>query len=223
MKRVVLAAMIGLIALAGAARAETPVAVVEDVYGKVTGVEFMDYVVPGQVIKLGPGGMIVLGYMKSCWRETISGVGTVIVGTEQSAVHLADFKAGKVPCDTAQMEKLPKEVGESAATVVRSLKENPPAGPPPLLLHGTSPIVATSDRSKLVVERIDVKGERYEVDLAHAALAHGKFYDFAKANTALTPGGVYAATLKSKRQVFQIDPEATAGTGPVIGRLVSLQ
>ena len=103
MKRVVLAAMIGLIALAGAARAETPVAVVEDVYGKVTGAEFMDYVVPGQVIKLGPGGMIVLGYMKSCWRETISGVGTVIVGTEQSAVHLADFKAGKVPCDTAQM------------------------------------------------------------------------------------------------------------------------
>jgi len=223
MKRVVLAAMIGLIAFAGAARAETPVAVVEDVYGKVTGVEFMDYVVPGQVIKLGPGGMIVLGYMKSCWRETISGVGTVIVGTEQSAVHLADFKAGKVPCDTAQMEKLRKEVGESAATVVRSLKENPPAGPPPLLLHGTSPIVATSDRGKLVVERIDVKGERYEVDLAHAALAHGKFYDFAKANTALTPGGVYAATLKSKRQVFQIDPEATAGTGPVIGRLVSLQ
>jgi len=223
MKRVVLAAMIGLIAFAGAARAEAPVAVVEDVYGKVTGVEFMDYVVPGQVIKLGPGGMIVLGYMKSCWRETISGVGTVIVGTEQSAVHLADFKAGKVPCDTAQMEKLPKEVGESAATVVRSLKENPPAGPPPLLLHGTSPIVATSDRGKLVVERIDVKGERYEVDLAHAALAHGKFYDFAKANTALTPGGVYAATLKSKRQVFQIDPEATAGTGPVIGRLVSLQ
>jgi len=223
MKRVVLAAMIGLIALAGAARAETPVAVVEDVYGKVTGVEFMDYVVPGQVIKLGPGGMIVLGYMKSCWRETISGVGTVIVGTEQSAVHLADFKAGKVPCDTAQTEKLPKEVGESAATVVRSLKENPPAGPPPLLLHGTSPIVATSDRGKLVVERIDVKGERYEVDLAHAALAHGKFYDFAKANTALTPGGVYAATLKSKRQVFQIDPEATAGTGPVIGRLVSLR
>jgi len=223
MKRVVLAAMIGLIAFAGAARAETPVAVVEDVYGKVTGVEFMDYVVPGQVIKLGPGGMIVLGYMKSCWRETISGVGTVIVGTEQSAVHLADFKAGKVPCDTAQMEKLPKEVGESAATVVRSLKENPPAGPPPLLLHGTSPIVATSDRGKLVVERIDVKGERYEVDLAHAALARGKFYDFAKANTALTPGGVYAATLKSKRQVFQIDPEATAGTGPVIGRLVSLQ
>ena len=223
MKRVVLAAMIGLIALAGAARAETPVAVVEDVYGKVTGAEFMDYVVPGQVIKLGPGGMIVLGYMKSCWRETISGVGTVIVGTEQSAVHLADFKAGKVPCDTAQMEKLPKEVGESAATVVRSLKESAPAGPPPLLLHGTSPIVATSDRGNLVVERIDVKGERYEVDLAHAALAHGKFYDFAKANTALTPGGVYAATLKSKRQVFQIDPEATAGTGPVIGRLVSLQ
>src|SRR6516165_9196395 len=134
MKRVVLAAMIGLIALAGAARAETPVAVVEDVQGKVTGAEFMDYVVPGQVIKLGPGGMVVISYLKSCWHETISGVGTVIVGTEQSAVHLADFKAGKVPCDPSQAEKIGREVGESAATVVRSLKEETPPAAKRLVL-----------------------------------------------------------------------------------------
>ena len=70
-----------------------PVAVIEDVQGKVTGAEFMDYVVPGQVIKLGAGGKIVIGYMKSCWREVISGIGTVIVGTDQSAVHLSQFTA----------------------------------------------------------------------------------------------------------------------------------
>src|ERR1700730_2802100 len=106
-------AMIGVIALTGVAAAgQAPVAVVEDVQGKVTGAEFMDYVVPGQVIKLGPGGKIVLGYMKSCWHETISGIGTVIVGTEQSAVHLAEFKADKVPCDSSQAERIGKEVGE---------------------------------------------------------------------------------------------------------------
>jgi len=218
--RRMLAAIVGLLALTGAARAQPPAAVVEDVQGKVTGAEFMDYVVPGQVIKLGPGGSIVLSYMKSCWRETISGVGTVIVGTEESAVHLAEFKAGKVPCDPTQTEKIAREVGESAATVVRSLKDH---APPPLTLHGQSPMVAVSDRGKLVVDRIDEKGEHYEVDLAKATLVHGKFYDFAKANTTLKPGGTYAATLKSKRIIFQIASDAEPGAGPVVGRLVSLQ
>jgi hypothetical protein len=221
--RRILAAIVGCLALTTVAHAQAPVAVVEDVQGKVTGAEFMDYVVPGQVIKLGPGGSIVLGYMKSCWRETISGVGTVIVGTEQSAVHLAEFKAGKVPCDPTQTEKIAKEVGESAATVVRSLKDGEPKGPPPLTLHGVSPVIAISDRGKLVVDRIDVKGEHYEVDLAKAALMRGKFYDFAKANTALQPGGVYAATLKSKRIIFQVARDADSGAGPIVGRLVSLQ
>jgi hypothetical protein len=219
--RRMLTAIVSCLALTTLARAQAPVAVVEEVQGKVTGAEFMDYVVPGQVIKLGPGGMVVLSYMKSCWRETISGIGTVIVGTEQSAVHLAEFKAGKVPCDPTQTEKIAKEVSQSAATVVRSLKEGPQ--PPPLTLHGLSPVVAVSESGKLVVDRIDVKGEHYEVDLAKATLVHGKFYDFAKANTALKPGGTYAATLKSKRIIFQVDATAEPGAGPVVGRLVSLR
>ena len=73
------------------AKAQSPVAVVEEVKGKVVGVEFMDYVTPGTVIKLGPKGSIVLGYLKSCWRETITG-GTVVVGVEQSLVHLAEIE-----------------------------------------------------------------------------------------------------------------------------------
>lgn len=211
------------LALTGVARAEPPVAVVEDVQGKVTGAEFMDYVVPGQVIKLGPGGKLVLGYMKSCWRETISGVGTVIVGSEQSSVHLADFKADKVACDPSQAQRIGKELGESAATVVRSLKDDQKKGPPPLVLHGQSPIVSTSERGKLVVERLDVQGERYEVDLTGAQLMRGRFYDLSKSNISLQPGGAYSITMKSKFAAFVVDPNATSGAGPVIGRLVTLQ
>ena len=217
------AAIVCLIALTGAARAQPPVALVEEVQGKVTGAEFMDYVVPGQVIKLGPGGMVVISYLKSCWHETISGVGTVIVGTEQSAVHLADFKAGKVPCDPSQAEKIGREVGESAATVVRSLKEETPPAAQPLVLHGLSPIVATTGRGRLVVERLDVKGERYDVNLSPATTTHGKFYDFASSRIALKPGGMYSATSNSKQVVFRIDTDATPGAGPIIGRLVALQ
>jgi hypothetical protein len=218
-----IAATVFLLALTAAARAEPPVAVVEDVQGKVTGAEFMDYVVSGQVIKLGQGGKVVLGYMKSCWRETISGVGTVIVGSEQSSVHLADFKTEKVACDPTQAQRIGKELGESAATVVRSLKDDQKRGPPPLVLHGLSPIVSTSERGKLVVERLDVKGERYEVDLTGAQLARGRFYDLGKSNIALAPGGAYSITVKSKFAAFVVDPNAAPGAGPVIGRLVTLQ
>jgi hypothetical protein len=218
----VITAMVGLIGLTGVAvagPAQAPVAVIEDMQGKVTGAELMDYVVPGQVIKLNAGSSITIGYMKSCWRETISGIGTVIVGNEQSSVHMAEFKAGKVPCDTTQAERINKEAGESAATVVRSLKD----GPPPLVLHGQSPIVATSERGKLVVERLDVKGERYDVDLAKAQPARGKFYDLAKSNIALKPGGAYSITVNSKTAAFVVDSGAVPGAGPVIGRLVTLQ
>src|SRR6201985_3622711 len=222
MKRLV-AVMGALVGLTKIRCAQAPVAVVEDVQGKVTGAEFMDYVVPGQVIKLAAGGKIVLGYMKSCWRETISGIGTVIVGSEQSAVHLADFKTEKVACDPTQAQRIGKELGESAATVFRSLKDDPKKGPPPLVLHGTWRIVSTSERGKLVVERLDVKGEHYEVDLAGAQLMHGRFYDLGKSNIALTPGGAYSITVKSKFAAFVVDPNAAPGAGPVIGRLVTLQ
>ena len=55
---------------------------------------------PARSSSSAPAAAITLGYMKSCWRETITGIGTVIVGTEESSVHLAEFKAGKVPCDS---------------------------------------------------------------------------------------------------------------------------
>ena len=44
------------------------------------------------MIKLGPRDTIVLGYLKSCWRETITG-GTVTVGAEQSEVKAARSSA----------------------------------------------------------------------------------------------------------------------------------
>ncbi len=219
------AAAVALISLTGfaAASGQAPVAVVEDMKGKVTGAELMDYVVPGQVIKLGAGASVTIGYMKSCWRETISGLGTVIIGTEESSVHLAEFKAGKVPCDSSQAQRINKEAGESAATLVRSLNEDAQKEMQPLVLHGSSPVVATSERGKLVVERTDVKGERYQVDLAKALPARGKAYDLARSRIALKPGGTYSMTLNSKTATFVVDQTATPGAGPVIGRLVTLR
>jgi hypothetical protein len=216
------AASVGLLALAGSAFAQTPVAVVEDVQGKVTGAEFMDYVAPGKVIKLGAGGVVVLGYMKSCWRETISGIGTVVVGAEESLVHLADIKGSKVDCDSSHSQLIDQAVGESAATVVRSL-DGKASTSPRLTLYGLSPMVETTGRGRLVIERLDVRGEHYDVDLTAASVVRGKFYDFAKTGTALKPGGTYAASLGSQRTVFLVDRHAEPGPTPIIGRLVRLE
>jgi hypothetical protein len=218
----IFAAVVIFIGFTALAVAQAPVAVVEDVQGKVTGAEFMDYVAPGKVIKLGPAGMIVLGYMKSCRRETITGIGTVIVGTEESMVHLAEVTADKVKCDSGHASLIYREVSESAAKVVRSMNENA-AMSPRFTLYGLSPVVETTGRGKLIVERLDMKGERYDVDLTAASVVRDKFYDFAKTNTALRPGGIYAASLGSRRTVFLVDRRAEPGSTPIIGRLVRVE
>ena len=218
----ILAAVVGFIGFTGLAAAQAPVAVVEDVQGKVTGAEFMDYVAPGAVIKLGPGSTVVLGYMKSCWRETITGVGTVIVGSEESMVHLSEVKAGKVQCDSSRSKLVDREVRESAATIVRSIDDSV-STTPQVTLYGLSPVVETTGRGKLVVERLDVTGERYDINLTAASVVRGKFYDFAKTKTSLKPGGTYAVSLGSQRTVFLVDSHAESGPTPIIGRLVRLK
>ena len=216
------AAIVVFVGFTGLAVAQAPVAVVEDVQGKVTGAEFMDYLAPGTVIKLGPAGKVVLSYMKSCWRETITGVGTVIVGAEDSMVHLSEVKAGKVQCDSSHSQLVDRQVRESAATVFRSIGDDV-SMMPQVTLYGLSPVVETTGRGKLVVERLDVAGERYDVNLTAASVVRGKFYDFAKTKTSLKPGGTYAASLGSQKTVFRVDPGAEPGPTPIVGRLVRLK
>ena len=113
MKRTI-ALCVGLLALAGPAAAQSPVAVVEDVQGKVTGAEFMDYVTPKTVIKVPAGGSVTISYMKSCQREKISGLGTVIIGTDESFVQFADVKREKTDCDSSQSHATTKATSEAA-------------------------------------------------------------------------------------------------------------
>jgi hypothetical protein len=196
--------------------------VVEEVKGKVAGIEFMDYVAAGKVIKLGATDSIVLGYMKSCWRETITG-GVVVVGEEHSLIHAGRIERQKVDCDASHMRLGAREASQSAATVFRGIAPDQQAAVrPPLTLYGLSPLVEVSTRGTLRIERLDRPGERHQVALGGKSLVRGKFYDFARARTALTPGGVYAAHFGAHTTVFRIDPRATPGSGPIVGRLLRL-
>jgi hypothetical protein len=136
-------------------------------------------------------------------------------------VHLGEVKAGKMDCDTNRPHMSNRQTGDSAAMVVRNLDKGTPATA--FTLYGLSPVIETTGRGKLLVERLDVKGERYDVDLAKSPMVRGKFYDFAKTGTALKPGGVYAASLGIKKVVFTVDAEAGSRPASIIGRLVRLE
>jgi len=203
----------------GPALAQAPVAVVEDVTGTPAGVEFMDYVSAGKVIRLGPNDGLVLGYMKSCWRETITG-GTVTVGEEQSAVAEGRVRREKVGCDS-KMQLSQAQASKSGAMVFRAPpKPAPGATTPQVTLYGLAPVVEVKGGGTLVIERLDQPGERHEVKIGGQQLLRGSFYDFAKADKALAAGGLYRASVGQQQIVFKVDPYAKPGQAPVVSRLL---
>ena len=223
------AATLAFVALAWA---EGPAAVVEEVDGKSAGVEFMDYVSTGKVIRLGRQDRIVLGYLKSCWREIIVG-GTVTVGAEQSDVQGGKVERAQVKCDAGRMQLSARQAVQSAGYVSRNielpgrqegaLEPNKPAGTPEpqVTLYGRVPTIELGSGGTLVIERIDVPGEKFEIAVSSRQLARGVFFDLAKANRLLAADGLYRATFGAKQVVFKIAPGATA-SAPVVARLLRL-
>ena len=129
--------------------AQGPVALVEEVRGHPADVEFMDYVRASKVIRLGPREWIVLSYLASCWRETITG-GTVTVGTEQSDVQGGKVARAKVPCDGDRILLTPGQANQSAGTIFRSTTVEAP-----LTLYGVSPVVDATAGDALLIVRTD--------------------------------------------------------------------
>ena len=211
-------------ALVLTASAQSPAAVVEEIQGSVTGIAFMDYVDPGQVIRLGAHDRIVLGYLKSCWRETISG-GTVTVGTEQSEVAGGEVARAKVACEGGKMMLSSELAGKSGAMVFRQgPRPQAAAAPhPEFTQYGLSPVFVVRPPGKLVDERLDQPGERHEIAITEQQLVRGAFLDLAKSGVALAPGGIYRAKLADREIVFKIDPDAKPGDAPLVGRLARLQ
>ena len=217
-----LLALCGIGAGAGAAAAADPVALVEDVSGTAAGVEFMDYLAAGREIRLGAQDRLVLDYLRSCWRETITG-GTVTVGTEQSAVAGGTVSRDKVECDGGKMRLTADQAAKSGVVVFR-------APPKPGATHnaaverkiyGLSPIFELGGGGKLVVERLDKPDAALALDIALAQLLRGRFYDFAKSGHALAAGGTYRASISGRSLVFQVDAKAKPGAVAPAGRLLT--
>jgi hypothetical protein len=201
-------------------RAQAPMAVVEDINGSSLGIRLMDYVVFGQVIELGARDTIVLGYMDSCVRETITG-GTVTIGRERSDVKSGSVERTKSPCVGGHIELTEQQANQSAAMVYRDVLQDRSATKPRFTLYSTYPIIEARGGGSLQVTRIDRKGETIEVTLTDSRLMRGLFYDFRLWQKPLAAGGIYRATLNGRSIVFKVDGLAARDdTVPIIGRLL---
>jgi len=213
--------VLSMLFTAGIARAESPVALVEEIVGKPAGIEFMDYVSTGRVIALGPRDAIVVGYIRSCWRETIRG-GTVRIGAELSDVSGGAVERVKIPCDGGRMELAAEQAKQSTASVFRDPAKSKRAALPraQFVLHGRSPVVELKGGGSLAIDRLDARGEQHVIELAPSRRTGGTFHDLADAGVALSPGGLYLARIGEQAIVFQVDADAPPGKAPIAGRLL---
>ncbi len=195
-----------------------PIAIVEDVKSATAGVEFMDYVGSGQIIKLAPGDVLVLSYLTSCEHETITG-GTVTVGLARSDVRDGKVARTKVACDGGKIELSSAQANASAASAFRVQSADSE-----LTLFARTPVVGLpkdlgpADRT-LTLRRTDRPGERRELRLDDAAAAAG-FVDLAKQHVSLTRGAAYEAAIGGRTLAFRVDAKAKTGAAPVVSRLL---
>jgi hypothetical protein len=198
-----------------------PTALVEDVKSTVAGIEFMDYLGAGQVVKLEQRDVLVLSYLKSCEHEIITG-GTVSVGAERSEVQGGNIVRSKVPCDGGRMRLTAEQANTSAASSFRlqSVSHEP-------TLYARVPMIQFpklhADESRmLVIERVDRRGEHFEIKIDED-LAAGGYYDLAKANRQLARGATYNASIGLRKVTFKVDVRAKSGDAPVVSRLLRIE
>ena len=206
-----------LVAIGGmpAAQAADPVAIVEEVTAAKPTVQFMDYVASGTVIRLRPSDSLVLGYVRSCWRETIRG-GVVRVGTLQSTVIGGDVTRERVECDGGRMRLSPAQAGSAGAMVFRGIAK-------PVNLYAQSPVFVLDGDGLLVINRTDKTEDPIKRIVRARPPSRIAIYDMVNDGGALAPGGKYQATWSAESVDFTIDPDAAAGDAPIIGRVIRLK
>ncbi|MBT3927659.1 MAG: hypothetical protein HOF33_11800 [Rhodospirillaceae bacterium] len=192
------------------------VAIVEQSEGDTGDVRMFDMLEAGQVIEIDSGGRLVLGYLRSCWRETIAG-GDVTIGPEQSNVKFGRIFRELVECDGGSLQLSAALSNKSSAMAYRTPPGEDASAPPQVILFSLTPAFRVSnDAVQVNVERLDkaapllaVKTKRGSADMAQTALR-------------LKPGGHYRATAGDARATFAIDPLAIDAGGALIGRVVFL-
>ena len=216
-------ATLAVLLLAGrVAIAAEPVAMVENVTGTSAGVAPLDYLAAGKSIRLAASDTLILDYLHSCIRETITGA-SLVIGAQQSTVHGGKVTRETVSCDGGQLALSSDQSQKSETIVFRKSSTTGTKLPAAQhTLYGLSPLFRLPGPGVLTVERLDKPGEKIVLAIAATDLVRRHFYDFASHDHALTGGGLYRASFSTASIVFRLADTAVAGTAPPVTRLLQL-
>ena len=205
------------------ALAKQPVAIVEDIRSPTSDVETFQYLRAGKNIDLGRTGRITIGYLKSCFQETITG-GQVVVGQQMSKVEGGSVKRVRVECNGGRSNLSAGQAGKSGVMVFRGIgdKEKPgdagaekPGDVQPIRVYSASPFFLLSDRvGVVVIKRLDAPGDLIVLGV------NGKTLDLAKKGKRLSPGAKYQVSAGDRTQIFEVVRNEPRDGGALIGRLV---
>lgn len=218
MKIQTIAASLLLLNSINAFAGSAPVAIIEDIQSDSSQLSFMDYVNQGRVIKLGDKGRLVIGYLNSCRRETITG-GTVTIGLLQSHVEKGQLLREDVECDGGNAKLTGQVAATSGALAFRGTsKAKVGIRKTDLTIYGTSPVIRLKQsHAEITIERTDQRDKQYSYTV------NGKHLDLADQHLSLASGGVYRIAVKGgKSKTFKVDKYAEHGKIPIVSRLIDL-
>ncbi len=220
MRTVIHVAIASIVPLAGTVSAQSasagqPVALVENIQSRTAGVDFMDYLVAGRKIHLSPSDRLIVGYLQSCWRETIAG-GTVTIGNEKSTVFGGKITRTRVPCGRGHVQLTAGTAQRSGALVKRGFRKQTQ------VVYGLPPVLELRSTGRLRLERLDRLERPREFQIRPEHLIAGSFLDFGKMPAKWRAGGRYRVSLGADSLDFRVHQDARFETSAVISRLVRM-
>ena len=161
-------------------------AIVEEFDAGSASISAMDLLVEGDSISLGKDGRLVLGYFRSCLRETIVG-GSVTIGAYKSKVVGGKRAVEQVTCDAGTVDSSARKSATALGAVFRDPRKRRRLPKPDRTLFGISPIVGVVQSStELTIERLDTPGQAsIKISVSRPTI------DLGKQGIKLEPGGLY--------------------------------
>ncbi len=205
-------------AAAPAQSADAPTAIVEDADPGRTDIGLFEMLQNGHKISLKKGEQLILGYLQSCMRETITG-GEVVVGAKKSAVTGGQVNSEKVECAGGQVALDKSSKGKAGVVVFRKApkkKKSRTAKTKTLTLHDTSPLVRLkTPAAAITLQRLDEPGPPENISVS------GNTADLRAEGIKLAPGGSYVISAGKRRVRLKVAPDARDGLR-LLERLVLL-
>lgn len=191
---------------APAEAASRPVAIVEESTKTEGKGQPFDLLAEKDTVALAAGETMILGYLKSCVRETITG-GSITVGTKESVVEGGKVIREKTECAVNKLALTADESQQSATIAFRGQVKH---------IYSRQPLIMAAKSESVTIQPLQ-GGESWKL-----APESGRI-DFRAVNLEMQPGMSYRVTGAKAAIVVEVDAAATSAKTGALERVVILE